>query len=346
MAKRNGTYALGTFCDLAHQYTPDMPTTKSGFMRDFFDAVLEEKDDDYGKIPDGSETAHPGKTSIRVGVWKGINTTDLVKFYGGSKKLPQWKAREFLQRLDIGQMEYLYEGLGIDALQGLFDELKQHGVNVADVNDSPSALGKWLQAILQANAQGRDLQADGPAFQPELDIMEGLPLSTGTIADNKLRLGHASVPWKPYPKPPKRPDAHLETTYLSQMEAAIADHLRCAEVSYGELPERYRKEYDRQREYFYDAEGMRRNLRDVVEEGEHEFEALKEDLYDGVCETCDADYEDGLTRMRKTLAQATLFPIAGSPLAQFPTMIRAAEKKGMCHMLVNDHKLEWVHDHE
>lgn len=33
-------------------------------------------------------------------------------------------------------------------------------------------------------------------------------------------------------------------------------------------------------------------------------------------------------------------------IAQFPSMIKAAEKKGLCHMLVNDHMLEWVHENE
>lgn len=97
---------------------------------------------------------------------------------------------------------------------------------------------------------------------------------------------------------------------------------------------------------FYDAEGMRRNLRDVIENGEQEFDALKVDLYDGICDTCASDYADGLLRMRATLSQAAGFPLSGSVIAQFPSMIKAAEKKGLCHMLVNDHMLEWVHENE
>lgn len=91
---------------------------------------------------------------------------------------------------------------------------------------------------------------------------------------------------------------------------------------------------------------MRRNLRDVIENGEQEFDALKVDLYDGICDTCASDYADGLLRMRATLSQAAGFPLSGSVIAQFPSMIKAAEKKGACHMLVNDHMLEWVHENE
>ena len=59
-----------------------------------------------------------------------------------------------------------------------------------------------------------------------------------------------------------------------------------------------------------------------------------------------SDYADGLLRMRATLSQAAGFPLSGSAIAQFPSMIKAAEKKGLCHMLVNDHKLEWVQGDE
>lgn len=79
---------------------------------------------------------------------------------------------------------------------------------------------------------------------------------------------------------------------------------------------------------------------------ESEFDALKVDLYDGICDICASDYADGLLRMRATLSQAAGFPLSGSAIAQFPSMIKAAEKKGLCHMLVNDHKLEWVQGDE
>ena len=170
---------------------------------------------------------------------------------------------------------------------------------------------------------------------------------------NKIK-GNAGEPMgqPPYgyikdPNDPKdKPDDHLEKTYLTQMQAAYADHLHKPINCSDDLPQTCRPEYAKQREYFYDAEGMRRNLRDVIENGEQEFDALKVDLYDGICDTCASDYADGLLRMRATLSQAAGFPLSGSVIAQFPSMIKAAEKKGLCHMLVNDHMLEWVHENE
>lgn len=214
------------------------------------------------------------------------------------------------------------------------------------ISELPSATGKWLLSILQANAGGRDILIDGISFQPKFDIFENLPLASGRINNGKLHLGRSSVPWKAYPIPPDKPDDHLEKTYLTQTQAAYADHLHKPINCSDDLPQTCRPEYAKQREYFYDAEGMRRNLRDVIENGEQEFDALKVDLYDGICDTCASDYADGLLRMRATLSQAAGFPLSGSVIAQFPSMIKAAEKKGLCHMLVNDHMLEWVHENE
>ena len=83
-------------------------------------------------------------------------------------------------------------------------------------------------------------------------------------------------------------------------------------------------------------------MRDVIDDGETEFHAMKDDLYDGVCDVCNEEYDDGLARMLATLNQAAILPLSGSVITCFQTIVKAAEKKGICHMLVNDTRLEWV----
>ena len=341
LAETAVTYALGVFCQLVNPYVSGVDHHKKGFMKDFFDAVLE------GDILSNPPSRHhrtrrPGKTTITAGVWAGINETDLTRFYNGSKKIPSWKATEFYQHLDVSEVERLCSDISVDALADFQKELIKANIKVSDISELPSATGKWLLSVLKANADGRDILVDGIGFQPEFDMFENLPLASGHISNGKLHLGRSSVPWKTYPIPPDKPDDHLEKTYLTQMQAAYADHLHKPINCSDDLPQTCRPEYAKQREYFYDAEGMRRNLRDVIENGEQEFDALKVDLYDGICDICASDYADGLLRMRATLSQAAGFPLSGSAIAQFPSMIKAAEKKGLCHMLVNDHKLEWV----
>lgn len=209
LAETTATYALGVFCQLVNPYISGVDHHKKGFMKDFFDAVLED-DGLRNPLPQHHRNRKPGKTTITTGVWSGINDTDLTRFYNGRKKIPAWKAAEFYQRLDISKVERLCCDISIDALADFQKELIKANIRVTDISELPSATGKWLLSILQANAGGRDILIDGISFQPKFDIFENLPLASGRINNGKLHLGRSSVPWKAYPIPPDKPDDHLE----------------------------------------------------------------------------------------------------------------------------------------
>lgn len=249
LAETAVTYALGVFCQLVNPYVSGVDHHKKGFMKDFFDAVLE------GDILSNPPSRHhrnrkPGKTTITAGVWAGINETDLTRFYNGSKKIPSWKATEFYQHLDVSEVERLCSDISVDALADFQKELIKANIKVSDISELPSATGKWLLSVLKANADGRDILVDGIGFQPEFDMFENLPLASGHISNGKLHLGRSSVPWKTYPIPPDKPDDHLEKTYLTQMQAAYADHLHKPINCSDDLPQTCRPEYAKQREYF------------------------------------------------------------------------------------------------
>lgn len=250
LAETTATYALGVFCQLVNPYISGVDHHKKGFMKDFFGAVLED-DGLRNPLPQHHRNRKPGKTTITTGVWSGINDTDLTRFYNGRKKIPAWKAAEFYQRLDISKVERLCCDISIDALADFQKELIKANIRVTDISELPSATGKWLLSILQANAGGRDILIDGISFQPKFDIFENLPLASGRINNGKLHLGRSSVPWKAYPIPPDKPDDHLEKTYLTQMQAAYADHLHKPINCSDDLPQTCRPEYAKQREYFW-----------------------------------------------------------------------------------------------
>lgn len=203
LAETTATYALGVFCQLVNPYISGVDHHKKGFMKDFFDAVLED-DGLRNPLPQHHRNRKPGKTTITTGVWSGINDTDLTRFYNGRKKIPAWKAAEFYQRLDISKVERLCCDISIDALADFQKELIKANIRVTDISELPSATGKWLLSILQANAGGRDILVDGISFQPKFDIFENLPLASGRINNGKLHLGRSSVPWKAYPIPPDK----------------------------------------------------------------------------------------------------------------------------------------------
>ena len=152
LAETTATYALGVFCQLVNPYISGVDHHKKGFMKDFFDAVLE------GDILSNPPSRHhrtrrPGKTTITAGVWAGINETDLTRFYNGSKKIPSWKATEFYQHLDVSEVERLCSDISVDALADFQKELIKANIKVSDISELPSATGKWLLSVLKANCR-------------------------------------------------------------------------------------------------------------------------------------------------------------------------------------------------
>lgn len=334
-------YALGIFCQTVRPYMKEYSRTISGFMKDYFDAVLDTEELEKGESPNES-APEPSRTSIAAGPWKGINSTDLSKFYWGQRRLPDWKAQSFIQHLDKSRIEELCDGIGVDGLMVFQEALANHGIVVKDIIEIPTAVYEWLKLILDANANRRDIEADGVENPIQVDLFQGVSLPEGRITGGKLELGRSSLPWKPSPEVPADPDPELESVYTRQMLAAFGDHLNESVTNAEHLPHEFQKVFTRERGYFYSAEGVRRNLRDVVVEGDREFSAMKTDLYDGVCGVCEGDYADGWARMRTTLSYAANFNLNGSVITKFPAMVKAAHKRGMCHMLANDQLLEWV----
>lgn len=96
-----------------------------------------------------------------------------------------------------------------------------------------------------------------------------------------------------------------------------------------------------QRDYFYSAETIRRFVRDTFT-NEKDFVCLEEEIYEGIKEIHEEDYENGFKRLKKDLAQAVTIQTTKSLLDSQLNIIGAKEKKGICHMLVEDKNIRWV----
>lgn len=107
------------------------------------------------------------------------------------------------------------------------------------------------------------------------------------------------------------------------------------------------RNFNNQRKSYYSAETIRRELRDTITLDESDtFDILKDEMYDGVIETCDRDFNTGYERMTSVLEHATMVPISNNLEDRLLDWVGAGEKKGVCHMLVNDKKIKWMEDDE
>jgi len=140
-----------------------------------------------------------------------------------------------------------------------------------------------------------------------------------------------------------------EMTYVIALFSAYADADGYEVYEHtNDLPNSRLKDFKRQRRNYYKAESIRRGVRDnfTQEEGTEHFEALKEDMYDGIEEVYEEDYDDGVERLKAVLQQSSVITLNGSILSFIPGLLQNSAKKGICHMLVNDGKIKWVTEDE
>jgi hypothetical protein len=93
----------------------------------------------------------------------------------------------------------------------------------------------------------------------------------------------------------------------------------------------------RSREHFFSAESLRAFSRDTVPEGT--FEALQEEIFDGVQETYSDAHASGYRRVLETVKAARSLQITGNPLTG---VMYTNDRAGACHQLANDGRFDWV----
>lgn len=118
-----------------------------------------------------------------------------------------------------------------------------------------------------------------------------------------------------------------------------------AESLYIEDYPQYKQHFQRQKEAFFAAEAVRHASRDSFLDEEDPFEDLLDESYDGVIETWERKYADGLERMNTVLSQAVQINMESNLISRETAWVTVRVKKGLCHILVNEGRIEgWVVD--
>jgi len=136
-----------------------------------------------------------------------------------------------------------------------------------------------------------------------------------------------------------------ELPYVATIQAAYRDHDKSTDESIEKSP-KHSEHFGRQRKSYYTAEFLRRSSRDAyAEEEESPFDLLEEETYEGLIETWDSEYADGLARMNAVLSQAAKLSIDSSILCKETNWVTEGAKKGICHILVNEDRVKgWIKD--
>lgn len=136
-----------------------------------------------------------------------------------------------------------------------------------------------------------------------------------------------------------------ELKYISQLLAAYAEAIGITELSRDGLKcyPTYNDDLRQRRKEYYAAETVRRSTRDVFKESDtDQFDLLKEEAYDGIFDVYSQSYQHGYERLLRVMTQVSAIQINKSSISKLPEWIGNKEKKGVCHILVNDGRIRWV----
>lgn len=101
----------------------------------------------------------------------------------------------------------------------------------------------------------------------------------------------------------------------------------------------------RQRTDYFAAEAVRRGTRDVYGDSEEEyFQILLDEIYNGIIDVYkSAKYKTGFERLEAVLIEAKGTPVDQCRLSRDTVWIGNSQKKGVCHILINENVLKgWV----
>lgn len=136
-----------------------------------------------------------------------------------------------------------------------------------------------------------------------------------------------------------------ELKYVSQLYAAYSStgtdiHVTCPE-DLDKLD--FREHFEHQRKSFYMAETVHHETRDSVMPGEPDpFDALKDEVEMGIFEVKRKVYDDAVQKVDAVVGKAAELSLSKAVNDATFDWIGVGEKKGVCHMLVNDERLKWV----
>lgn len=152
---------------------------------------------------------------------------------------------------------------------------------------------------------------------------------------------------KPEPIQPPKKIATEELDYVGELYRVYEEYTGRKIKKPIDLDQnpKLKNHFVRQRKDYYKAETIHRALRDTILLDECDyFVPLKDEMYDGIIDTSEKDYESGYKRLNSVMEQAVNVPLSNNLRNITLDWVGSGEKKGICHMLVNDKRLKWIDD--
>ena len=269
------------------------------------------------------------------------------KMYKGKRDIPESALRAVHANLDKSRFLEAAADIPFDARKNLCTDLSQYGVDCTTDNVDETCAEIFCSIIKAELRKLPGVEIDLFEGRNELgEVIPPVPIQPARYADGAVYLPGGDV-IKLHPSLKPHGDINEATLpYIHALCEVYAERLE-REVTpdtAGELPENLQQHLKRQREAYFDAKSIQHSVRDAFVDGEQQFDALKDDAYDGIeMVYFDENHETGYVRLQEVLKKITSTELAKSNLVNIKGFISNRTRKGVCHILVDDERIKsWV----
>ena len=263
---------------------------------------------------------------------------------------------KWISKARAGRVCSLYDGIDLaEQVDNLFDGSKEHlqkflskkGFDV-EMDELGSAVQDIFRQIYHGLAKGiHDVDINLTIHDPKPSIKnlagdriyceKGKLYIDGDVIELPIQLSDAQI-------------YDFERGYISALCDAYAEVLSRENVTVDDiptLPKKYQINFLEQRKAYLSAESIQRSISEVYEDGENQFDILKEDAFGGIKTTFYDDYDNGYRRLLEVLKKISDIQLTKSKLMLIKNLIGNLERLGIVHILVNDKTMiSWVNPYE
>jgi len=255
------------------------------------------------------------------------------KLFNGAESLPQNCASFIKGNLDSSVFEDFSRNLSVEAINNIISEFEIFNIKITH-NDFEQNLTDTLDDIMYYIVN----------VSPSASIRD-----SEFISDNKVRIGGKTI--KLYPKlVPTDNILEKEMPYVDALMRVYSQATGLGPLTINDLNSlepQYENHFKFQRKAYFSADSVLHQIRDIYEDGEEEFNIMKDETYDGIFSVMIAAYNNAFERINSTMNHAVTLTYGRSYLARHNVgLVGNSEKQGIIHMLVNDGKIEWVVDYD
>ena len=330
---------ISPFLQIMRKYVGVENKSIPSFCAYFFALFMKEPISSRRDRLDGDDNYYPFN--------KDTEKSAAYKMYKGKRDIPESVLRAVHANLDKSRFLEVAADIPFDARKNLCTDLSQYGGDCTTDNVDETC-AEIFCSIIKAELQKL------PGV--EINLFEGrnevgevvppVPIQPARYANGAVYLPSGEA-IKLHPSLKPHGDINEATLpYIHALCEVYAEQIakEVTPKTTGELPEKLQRHLELQRQAYFDAKSVERSVRDAFVDGERQFDALKDDAYDGIeMVYFDEDHETGYVRLREVLKKITSTELAKSNLINIKGFITNKTRKGVCHILVDDARIKsWV----